>query len=307
VTSPFRTLRAFAWALCTVLVAAPCVLAAPTAAAAVPTPTSVTFSVVPDTTPIDDRTSVVVEADVTPAAPGIVRVSDGGFPILEIAVVGGHASKRTILPIGDLNLVATFVPDSPALYAPSHSASESVPVLLRPYIWLESLAGARVADGGKVFVGSTLRVVLDRMPPGFVIGLQLTGTATQLTITCDEQGTGRGQIIIPYSLRSAVYRLEGPVGVQTVVFTFYVYNPKDATPTPTPTPVSPTPTPTPTPIATTPAQVAAGTPASTPAPALAHTGWDDSAVLLYGVAFTGLGFLVVANARPRRLGRHSRD
>ncbi len=308
-TSPVWALRAFAWALCALVVAAPLALAVPTAAAAAPKATSVTLTVVPDTTPIDDRTGVVVQADVTPAAPGIVRLSDAGFTILEIAVVDGHASKRTILPIGDLHLVATFVPDSPALYASSHSATVPVPVLMRPYIWLESLTGTRVPDGGKVYVGSTLRVVLDRMPPGFVISLQLTGTTTALTITCDQQGTGRGQVVIPNSLRSAVYRLEGPVGVQTSVFTFYVYNPKDAspTPTPTPTPTLATPTPIPTPAVTpSPVQVAVGTPAKSTPSGLAHTGWDDPAVLLYGIAFAALGLVMYVQARPHRAGRHTR-
>jgi hypothetical protein len=302
-TSSTRALRATAWALGVLVALSPFALVAAPALASAPAATAVTLEVVPDLTPINDYTSVVVRSDVSPAAPGIVRVTDNGFILMEIAVVDGHATKRTILPIGDLNLVATFVPESPALWASSSSPALSVPVLKRPNIWLESMSGTRVPDGGKVLVGTVQRVVVDRLPPGFVISLQLTGTTTRLTITCDEQGTGRGQVAIPASLHSAVYRLEGPVDTQTAAFTFYVYNPMDATPTPSPTPV--TPTPTPTPIATTPAQVAAGTPA-TATPSLAHTGWDDPAILLYAVAFGVLGMVLYASARPRRLGRHTR-
>ena len=302
-TSRARVLRASGWALGVLVAMGPFTLVASPALASAPTATAVTLEVLPDLTPINDYTSVVIRSDVSPAAPGIVRVTDNGFILMEMAVVDGHATKRTILPIGDLNVVATFVPDSPETWASSRSPALSVPVLQRPNIWLESMSGTRVPDGGKVRVGTTQRVVVDRLPPGFVISLQLTGTTTHLTITCDEQGTGTGQVAIPASLHSAVYRLEGSVDTQTASFTFYVYNPMDATPTPSPTP-TPT-TPTPTPIATTPAQATAGNPA-TATPSLAHTGWDDPAILLYGLGLGVLGMAMYASARPRRPGRHSR-
>ncbi len=276
---------------------------APSASAA-PASTSVALAFSP-TGPVDPFTLVSFHAVVTPrTAPGSIRFLANGVAIASGEVTGGDvALTTTMLPVGDLTIVAEYVPSDARVFAPSRSAQQPLVVVTQPRAWLLTSSGSAVPAGGQVRVPSTVQVDVDGFAADSVVSVELGGTSVGTAIRTGSDGTGSARFAIPASLGSRVYVMTAKSGSLTTSFVFYIYNPflVPTTPPTTPPPGSPA-------VAPVSATVQhGGIPSTGRTPSLAHTGTDAVSMLPLGLMLLLVGGLLM-RAQPLvagLAGRHA--
>ncbi len=254
--------------------------------------------------PVGVFDKVTFDAYVNPSfATGRVQFVANTTIIGTADVLAGKATITTAYhELGTLTVTAHFMADPGAPYLESVSDPQTLVVKPVPAVWLTSVSGGTYPPGGQIRVRTTVKVNIAHFTPGHSASLTLTNRSLGIAVPIDSEGSGVATITLPTE-PSVVTSLVAADGVVSAEFGFYIYNPPGS-PSPTPSPTQqPATTPTPTPTSV---PVGAGIPATGATPSLAHTGWDDPFVAVYGLLLVALGGLVYVRARPLGPGRHLR-
>lgn len=289
--SPGR--RRIAAAAAAVLAAACSLLAgAPSASAGgAAVPTSAALEVRPGASATTE-TALTLAARVSPTdAAGFVRFSGDGRVLASVDVVGGAATSGAIfLPVGAVDVVATFVPYDPGAFASSQSPAVRVLVSGVPSVWVATSSGQLVPGSAPVRTGSTYTVHVSGFPAFAQVAVRMGAQTLAPGIVTDATGAGSLPVLLPAGLAPGVYTVDASAGAAGAQVVFYVLPPAGPSPTAAAaTTLPPT-------VSTT-----GEAPATSPSQGvLAHTGADPFGPLACGLALLLGGGLLMAAAGDRR-------
>lgn len=275
--------------------------------AATPVTTVVSLAITP-AGPVRTDTPVTYLASVSPAtAKGRVLFTfeQNGTAIAYADCVDGASTVQTKLhQLGTQLVTAQFVPDNPADFAASTSATVPLVITMTPTISLATSTGSVLTSGSHVGPAQQLQALIAGFVPGSVASVSFDERIIVPSIVVGGNTRGSAPFIVPVGLAVGSHLVVARSGALTASVQVVVTAPGTVVVVPVPG-TSSTPPATPAPTATPGPTSSAGIPDTGTTPSLAQTGGDPLDLSLGALLLVGVGLLLL-RVQPAYGGAHSR-